>query len=273
MHLSRDRSQIIRHLHRDEIVTLHLPAPMARLARTGLQWGDACHLQTPAFWAAQSWMWELEEPEHYRLGRTLEEELLACLLGGYGLPAEVGLAAYERVRREWLRAPDSLHEERNVIELLSEPLTIDTRKVRYRFARQKGRYLAQALRELPRIDRNLDDLSLRDALCAMKGIGPKTASWIVRNWRGSDEVAILDIHLLRAGRDLGLFAPELTVERDYPTIEKAFVDFAKDIGAKASILDSVIWMASRTASRLRRTQVRINRASTGRLGQAKFAFH
>ena len=205
-------------------------------------------MMTPAFWAAQSWMWELEEPDHYRLGRSLEEELMACLLGGHGIPAEVGLAAYERLRGIWRSSPDRMEEASEVEALLSEPLTVNGRRVRYRFAAQKARYLSESLAQLQTIDVSLGDRDFRDALCTLKGVGPKTASWIVRNWRGSDDVAILDVHLLRAGRELGLFSSELSVERHYRMIEEAFVNFARDIGAKASILDSVIWMAVRTAN-------------------------
>lgn len=234
-------------------MTLHIPAPDARLNRTGLEWGDACCLMTPAFWSVQSWMWELEEPEHYRLGRTLEEELMACLLGGHGIPAEVGMAAYHRVRNRWCDDPGCLLDDERLEVLLAEPLTVAGRSIRYRFAKQKAGYLSQALRELPRIDVEVGDQPLRDALCTLKGVGPKTASWIVRNWRGSDDVAILDVHLLRVGSELGLFKPELSVERHYREIEKAFVDFAKDIGAKTSILDSVMWMSLRSANRIKRS--------------------
>jgi len=273
MHSLDDHAQRVHHIHRGEIVTLRLPAPHQRLTRTKLAWGDACSLMTPAFWAAQSWMWELEEPEHYRLGRTIEEELMACLLGGHGIPAEVGLAAYERLRHVWRESPEHLTDETAVTRLLSEPLTVGKRAVRYRFAAQKARYLALALIALPRIDLDQDDRALRDALCSLKADSPKTASWIVRNWRGSDEVAILDIHLLRAGRQLGLFTPELSVERHYLAIESAFVDFARDIGAKASILDSVIWMAFRSANRVTRQAAARPAPVEPRQDQFHFALH
>jgi thermostable 8-oxoguanine DNA glycosylase len=86
---------------------------------------------------------------------------------------------------------------------------------------------------------------LRDALVTLPGVGPKTASWIVRNWRGSDEVSILDVHILRAGRTLGIFPEEWRVERNYRELEEAYLAFARDIGARASILDSVMWMTMR----------------------------
>lgn len=273
MHVLSDLGQSVHHIHREEIVTLRLPAASQRLARTGLEWGDACSLMTPAFWAVQSWMWQLEEPEHYRLGRTIEEEVIACLLGGHGIPAEVGLAAYHRLRHVWRRSPERLKNADDVAHLLADPLEVGGRAVRYRFVAQKAQYVSQALQRLPEIDMDQSDRELRDALCTLKGVGPKTASWIVRNWKGSDEVAILDIHLLRACRELGLFGPELGVERHYYEIEAAFVNFALDIGAKASILDSVIWMAFRSANRIARSAQLHRPAAKPRHSQLRLALH
>ena len=220
-----------------------------------MEWGDACVMKSPAFWAAQAWMWELEEPDHFRLGRSLEEEVMACLLGGYGIPSEVGLAAYERVRQAWHTRPSDVMDEVRLEELLSIPLPVGGRTVRYRFPAQKARYLSGALASLASLDRSLPDVALRNQLNGIRGIGPKTASWIVRNWRGSDEVAILDVHILRVGRSLGLFEQNLQVERHYARLERRFLDFAEDLRVRASILDSVIWMAMRQEDRVVRGKI------------------
>ena len=53
----------------------------------------------------------------------------------------------------------------------------------------------------------------------LPGIGPKTASWIVRNWMNSDAVAILDIHIVRAGMLMNLYCQGGRVERHYLEIE------------------------------------------------------
>lgn len=230
---------------------IDLPHPAARLALGDLCWGDASEPLTPAYWAAQTWMWQLNSPNHYRLGRTLGEELLACLLGGYGIPAEVGLAAYDRMRRHVANG-GALTEPAEVEALLAAPLTVVGRSVRYRFARQKAAYVAAAYRELPDVDETLDDLPLRDRLMAIRGVGPKTASWVVRNLRSSDRVAILDLHILRAGRILGIFEESLIVERHYAQLETAYLAFADAIGTRASLLDSVIWMTMRQMSFARR---------------------
>lgn len=208
-------------------------------------WGRHEELCSPAYWAGQSWVWQQTRPDHYRLGRSLEEEILACLLGGYGIPAEVGLAAYRRLRTVLQADPQRLLDADAVGALLAEPLTIGDRKVRYRFHAQKARFVAASFRALDAIDREAADRALRDELTSLPGIGLKTASWIVRNWRGSDEVAILDVHILRAGRNLGIFPAELVVERHYRELERKFLAFAAQIGARASTLDSVMWMTMR----------------------------
>lgn len=236
--------QIVIHVIGDEAMRLLLPPAEAAVMR-GMPWGRHDELGSPAYWAAQSWMWGLDEPDHYRLGRTLGEELLACMLGGYGIPAEVGLAAYDRLRPRLAKEPGRLCDENFVLTELSRPLRVCGRDVRYRFAKQKARYISAAFCNLSDDADGLADRALRDRLVALPGVGPKTASWVVRNLRASDEVAILDVHLLRAGRMLGIFDNTLTVERHYSHLEAAFLGFATAIGARASILDSVIWMTMR----------------------------
>lgn len=227
------------------VSTLELPAAATGVGDRRLSWGDACVPATPAYWAAQTWMWSLAAPDHFRLGRTLEEELLACMLGGHGMPAEVGLAAYERLRAAMHASPAYLRDRDGVRAMLAEPLRVRGRQVRYRFANQKADYVADAFSRLADIDPDAGDRKLRDDLTRLRGVGPKTASWVLRNLRGSDEVAILDVHILRAGSTLGIFAEGNRVERDYLPMEEAYLDFARAIGARASILDSVIWMTMR----------------------------
>lgn len=225
-----------------EIVNLRLPSAERPIVGHDLLWGRAEEIGSPAYWAAQAWMWELEEPDHYRLGRTLREEVLACLLGGYGIPAEVGLAAYERLRRFSVA---DLHNEGFVRAALAEPLSVRGRSVRYRFVQQKAHHVALSMAGMDQIDSEISDRELRDALICLPGIGPKTASWVVRNWRGSDHVSILDVHIVRACRALGVFKSSWRVERHYSLMEEAYLSFARAVGARASILDSVMWMTMR----------------------------
>ncbi|MDF2811203.1 MAG: hypothetical protein K0S56_2234 [Microvirga sp.] len=245
MHSLRASSQKVLALSGGWLHSLDVPAANDIVDGWDFTWGDADRPMTPAYWAAQSWMWKLDAPDHYRLGNSLEEELLACMLGGYGIPAEIGLAAYDRLRKSMHASPDALANHHVVLDALSTPFRIGERPVRYRFARQKAGYVAAAFQALPEIDRSLNDVALREELTMLRGVGRKTASWVVRNLRRSDRVAILDVHILRAGRALGIFDPGLSVERHYLALETAYLRFATSIGTAASILDSVMWNTMR----------------------------
>src|SRR4051812_7992011 len=93
-------------LRHHELRTLTLP-PARTHVMPGIRWGRFDEFFTPAFWAARAWQFEPDRSfEPARLGNSLREELAACLLGGFGIPAEVGLAAYERIARSGVLEAD-----------------------------------------------------------------------------------------------------------------------------------------------------------------------
>ena len=125
---------------------------------------------------------------------------------------------------------------------LTEPLTIGDRQVRYRYPHTKSRFLAEAMAKFNSEPAPIHSpLELRKWLLTFSGIGPKTASWITRNALHSDEVAILDIHIIRAGLLMGLFSTNHSVQRDYFDMEARLVAFARAIGVSLSRFDSIIW--------------------------------
>jgi thermostable 8-oxoguanine DNA glycosylase len=189
-------------------------------------------------------------PTRHRIGQTFAEELAACLLGGHGVTGELGNAAFERVKQEGLIR--NLCDDASVFEkLLREPLQIGNRWMRYRFWKQKAGYLAAAFRHLQFADLPLDDaVELRNRLMALPGIGPKTASWTVRNWTSSDAVAILDIHIVRAGMLMNLYCQSERVEKHYLQMETKFVKLATKLAVPTSDLDALIWSMMRTTPRL-----------------------
>jgi N-glycosylase/DNA lyase len=217
----------------------------------GVRWGNPCALFTPAYWYTQYVMRDLSvSPTRHRIGQTFAEELAACLLGGYGVPAELGNAAFERIKQEGLIR--DLCSDAGVFEkLLYEPLQIGPRRAQYRFWKQKARYLADAFHHLQFADLALDDaVDLRNKLMTFSGIGPKTASWIVRNWMSSNDVAILDIHIVRAGLLMNLYRQSEQIERDYLQMEEKFVTLAAKLTVPTSDLDALIWSMMRTTPRL-----------------------
>lgn len=224
------------------VFNVELPTPEAEVI-PGVQWGAMEAFPTPAYWAYQVYARRLTGDRiNYKLGTTLKEEVGACLLGGHGIPANVGLAAFHHVkdRGAFLEQPPS---EETLLEWLREPLEIEGRLVHYRFAKQKARYLCAALQKLaterPPVE---SGKALRDWLLDVPGIGYKTASWVARNWLDADDVAILDIHILRAGLLGKFFETNLTVERHYLELEEQFIRFSKGLGVRASELDALMWL-------------------------------
>lgn len=220
-----------------QLHSLEIPSASAEIM-PGVVWGCATELFTPAFWKYQSAGFQRRvDRNSFRLGNTITEELAVCLLGGFGMPAELGLAAFHRLRDRSLLAAEVRQEE--IERALSEPFHIGNRQRRYRFPKQKARYLWHALQmtgALPEAPRQL-----RDFLVRLPGIGPKTASWVVRNHYACDEVAILDVHILRAGVAMGLFLPGADPARDYFKLEARFLQFCGAIGEPASLVDSLMW--------------------------------
>ncbi len=208
------------------------------------------------YWTGQVWQlgsaayWEAialaaEEPQSFRLGSSLAEEVGACLLGGYGMPFELANSAFQRLREEGVFETDARWSADQIEILLLLPLLVEGKPRRYRFPKQRAERLALALASL-RPYRNLSDepkadRALRDLLLAIPGIGPKTASWVVRNRRASNDVAIIDIHLARAGIVAGVFHPSWRIERDYPLFEEAFLAWSRQAKIAPRFLDACIW--------------------------------
>lgn len=179
-------------------------------------------------------------------GSSLNEVLAFCLLGGHGIRMESNKAAWSAIREAGLLFDGRRPSADEFEQVLRQPMEVDGRMQRYRFPAAKARLLAEGLRAI-------EDASpirttareTRDALMAVKGIGPKTASWIVRNWLGADDVAIIDVHVHRVGLHLGLFAKNWKLPRDYGRMESRFLDFAAGLGVPAPLLDATIWREAR----------------------------
>lgn len=243
---------------------LKLPLPPANAyVIPGVRWGRPETLFSPAFWRTQAWYRELHGGiDDFRIGRSLAEEVAACLLGGYGMPAELGLAAFHRLQAYGLLSGPPWPGEDVFVSILSEPFLGPDGPRRYRFPNQRGIRVARALAALdlnpPPVE---DPLAFRESLLRIPGIGFKTASWIARNHLGAQCFAILDIHIMRAGFLLGLWHRDAAPGREYRSLETTFVHFAKAIGITAGILDAVMWDVMRELGRVALDALRDNRQS------------
>lgn len=242
-------TQTFVYLKRDKVLERQLP-PCDEEIVPGVVWGRVDQLFTVAYWLGQYWLREDEDrPSCHRIGRTFEEEVVACMLGGHGIPAEVGLAAFGRLREAGIIAEPDVTSEM-ISDCLRRPLTVGGRQITYRFWSRKSIHLAAALRSLRDNPPACSGRILRDHLVTIPGIGPKTASWIVRNWFGSDDVAILDVHVVRAGRLMGLYSEGDRVERAYGEMESRFLNLATRMAVSPANLDSLIWSNMRLSPRL-----------------------
>ena len=86
-----------------------IPEPNKELM-PGIKWGNYGELFTPAYWKAQYLMFNQNNTFSidYKLGENIFEEVIACLLGGFGLKAEIGLAAFERIKKHRLMMSNNI---------------------------------------------------------------------------------------------------------------------------------------------------------------------
>lgn len=225
---------------------IDLPAADEELL-PGVMWGCASVPFSPAYWAARC-AWPAETmPAFVTRDGSLAEEVGFCLLGGFGIRYEINALAFERLRDHGAFDLDLPFSIELITELLEAPLDFEGRAVRYRFPRQRARRISAMrdnLREAELLMLSAPDL--RDALQTLEGVGPKTASWVVRNLLDSDDVAILDIHIIRVCQRAGIFPAEISLPRDYAALEARFLDFAERAGVRSSLLDAVMWAEART---------------------------
>jgi thermostable 8-oxoguanine DNA glycosylase len=152
----------------------------------GVLWGAPDQFNTPAYWAVRC-HWEEENPDYVTGNEDLFREITFCLLGGFGIKYEVNFAAFDRLdEKGFLDARSGSITEETIRSWLLEPLNVNGREVRYRFPNQRARRLARMYGKFQRDEfEGLDVTTLRSSLMSVEGIGPKTASWIIRNFLGS----------------------------------------------------------------------------------------
>jgi thermostable 8-oxoguanine DNA glycosylase len=219
--------------HFEEGCILKLPNAKEEVL-PGIEWGFFYDFFTPAYWASRVWLHRDQGRTIYKLGNSLVEEVVACLLGGHGMKSEVAIAAFERIRDLGF-LHDSIPHENKIRRVLEEPLDVGGRKISYRYPRQKSKYLHIAISQLRSAQPPTENgPTFRNWLMNLPGIGPKTASWITRNWLNSDEVH-------RAGILCGLFSRDSNIATDYFDLEKRFLRFARALGESAAMLDAIMW--------------------------------
>lgn len=237
--------QTVRAMDGDSMIKLDLPDEQSEVM-PGVNWGRFDEIGTPAFWAAIAWVSPDALHGFVRSTETLAEEIGFCLLGGYGVTAELATAAFECLQDNGVFNAGDYHTAEQIEHILRQPLEVRGRRVHYRFPRQRAQRIAHAMLELAERPLPEDDhIEFRRRLMDIPGIGPKTASWITRNWLDSDKVAILDIHVIRACLAMGIFNDPVKLPKAYDYLEQTFIEFSHRLGVRTAVLDAVIWTEMR----------------------------
>ena len=69
---------------------------------------------------------------------------------------------------------------------------------------------------------------------------PRQQGWILRNIGLSNDIAVLDIHVIRALHDSGRIG-SVSLPRDYEIAERAFLDWCDELDADPAVFDLFIW--------------------------------
>lgn len=184
----------------------------------------------------------------------VEDELLFCLLGGYGITEEHGRSAWLTVRQlepfsEFWTDDDLFQKIMATLELPQfEPRRVDGSLRRYRFPKRKAAIIVEAGRWV-RSHKPLEGCLLywddpkdrRRLLLGCPGLGLKSASWLLRNLGMGDGLAVLDVHLVRALQEAKRIDNEIRLPRDYYAVEKAFLDWCNEMNAPSAAFDLFIW--------------------------------
>ena len=190
-----------------------------------------------------------ENPLHGFLSNSgsLVEEIAFCLLGGFGITAEMNGAVFERLKLQGMFELENSFTVEHIKQLLLKPVVVGNRERRYRFPNQRAERL-HIMRNILS-EATISDWSRDQAIELLKqipGIGPKTAAWVIRNHFDCDKVAILDVHVIRACKNLRLFPRDVRLPKDYSLLEAAFINFANAIEIRPAILDAVMWTEMRS---------------------------
>ena len=183
-----------------------------------------------------------------------EREILFCLLGGFGVTYELNQSAAKAVAElepfatGWV--DDELFDA--IVSTLSlarfEPPRRSGELRRYRFPRRKAALIVSARRWL-QLHTPLDERILiltsekdrREFLCRCPGIGPKTASWLLRNLGWAEELAVLDVHVVRALSEASRIGHDVRLPRDYDLVEEAFIRWCRELSAPPAAFDLFVW--------------------------------
>lgn len=195
-------------------------------------------------------------------------ELVACILGSR-VRYETAKECVKRLKDEGLLNRDyllrnSILAERRIFKELKKsiypPFTNGT-GVSYPYSRSKAKFIVQTSYEiyynqattLKTLLKNcIDEFEARDLLVEIcMGIGPKQASLFLRNIYYTENLAILDTHVIQYMEMQGLHQgiKKSITKNQYINYEKKLSAYADSLNKSLAKLDVAIWVVMRVVQR------------------------
>ena len=180
------------------------------------------------------------------------------MLGGHGVTFELALSATDVVMA--LCPFESFWTETELEKVLREELSspqFDPRRKdgslrKYRYPNRKAQLLLEARAWVLDSGGLSEGLAAIDCererrrwLCSCPGLGPKSASWLLRNTGYAKHLAILDVHILRAMNEAGRLSVS-KLPQNYEEVELQFLAWCEELDAPVSAFDLFLWEWQRT---------------------------
>jgi N-glycosylase/DNA lyase len=142
---------------------------------------------------------------------------------------------------------ENLLQKEHLFEGNEEQILSELNNVRFKF--KKAKYIIKAREELvgnikSKIDKFKNSYDTREWLVQnVKGMGYKEASHFLRNIGLGEKLAILDRHILKNLKLLGVIKeiPSSLSKKEYLMIEKKLTEFAKKVSIRVDYLDLILW--------------------------------
>jgi len=145
--------------------------------------------------------------------------------------------------------------------ILSTALEIEEASIKYRFPNTKAKFIAynllyiQSCGGLKKILSEAGDVAKIRAFFVkeIKGIGPKQSSHFLRNVGYSNELAVLDVHILRYMEIQGIISDTynkaIGTLKQYEKLEALLIEFLKYMKYPIGFIDQAIWIVMRVYQR------------------------
>jgi N-glycosylase/DNA lyase len=181
---------------------------------------------------------------------ALWRELMTCILGSQ-VPNWMGVAAARQLDEHGLILPAGTLNVEQIASVLKMPIESPHGPRHYRFPNAKARHIFAAHRAVCRLYGDLPSLVYdcfpdecrRRLVEDVPGVGLKQASLFLRNIGISSGFAILDTHVVRYMREVGLVSalPRSITPDMYYVLESVLSRYAEQLGRPVGHVDRAIW--------------------------------